>query len=142
MTEKSIGGMIVYCSDPRPEKAGLWKHIKRLLIPADQRFTPVGLLGAPVALARPADFPVKLAAILEDTDFAIEEFSESKFIVVGHDCGIYKRLAKRFPNRQFSLQEKMDDVAKAAEFLRERYPGVPVSAFFFKNTQPGFEQIT
>ena len=141
MNDKDIGGVIAYCSDPRTEKANLWKHIKHLLIPTEQRFTPVGTLGAAVALARPTDFPIKFAGIMEDIDFAFEEFSEKKIIVVGHDCGIYKRLAKRFPNHQFSLQEKMDDVAKAVKFLRERFPGVPVSAFFLKNAQPEFEEI-
>jgi hypothetical protein len=142
MAHKTIGGIVVYCSDPRLENANLWKHIKRLLIPADQRFTPVGSLGAPVALARPADFPVKFAGIMEDIDFALEEFSEGRFIVVGHDCGIYKRLSHRTASpRTFTIQEKMDDVAKAADFLRGRFPGMPVEAHFMKSG-PDFEKIS
>ncbi len=137
MSPKIIHGICVYCSDPRPENANLWKHIKNYLIPENQRFTPVGSLGAPVALARPGDFPVKFASIMEDVDFALEEFSESRFIVVGHDCGIYKRLAPR----KFSLQDKIADVAAAAEFLRNRFPGMPVSAFF-KREGHGFDQIS
>lgn len=134
MGEKMIHGICIYCSDPRPENANLWKHIKGYLIPENQRFTAIGSLGAPVALARPADFPIKFASIMEDIDFALAEFAQNRFIVVGHDCGIYKRLAPR----EFTLEEKKADIAAAAKFLRERFPGMPVSAFF-KKDGPGFE---
>ena len=136
MGEKKIHGICVYCSDPRPENANLWKHIKQLLIPENQRFTAIGSLGAPVALARPADFPIKFASIMEDIDFALAEFAECCFIVVGHDCGIYKRLAPR----KFTLEQKKEDVAAAAEFLKQRFPGMPVSAYF-KKDGVGFEKI-
>jgi hypothetical protein len=137
MTKKTIGGIVIFCSDPRTENANLWKYIKESLIPPDQRLAPVGLFGAPVALARPADFPIKFAAVMDDIGFALEEFAEGSFIVVGHDCGIYKRLEPR----KFSLKDKMDDIAKAANFLRERFPGMPVSAYF-KKTGAGFEHIS
>lgn len=136
MNEKKIHGICIYCSDPRPENANLWKHIKQHLIPEDQRFTAIGSLGAPVALARPADFPVKFAGIMEDVTFALEEFADSRFIIVGHDCGIYKRLAPR----EFTLADKIADMVVAAKFLKERFPGMPVSAFF-KTEAPGFETI-
>ena len=137
MSGKIIHGICIYCSDPRLENANLWKHIKNHLIPENQRFTAIGSLGAAVALARPADFPIKFASIMEDVDFALEEFSESRFIVVGHDCGIYKRLAPR----KFSLQDKIADIVNAAEFLRIRFPGMPVSAYF-KKEGPGFDTIS
>lgn len=136
MTKKTIGGIVVYCSDPRTENANLWKHIKQYLIPQNQRLTPIGCLGAAVALARPADFPVKFAAIMEDIEFALHEFADGKFIVVGHDCGIYGRLTPRL----FNIQDKKNDVAIAAQFLRERFPDMPVTAFF-KKSASGFEQI-
>ena len=135
--KKAIGGIVVYCSDPRTENANLWKDIKQHLIPQEQRLTPIGCLGAAVALARPADFPVKFAAIMEDIHFALEEFSEGSFIVVGHDCGIYKRLAPRI----FSLHEKMNDIAIAAGFLRSRFPDMPVAAWFKQAGGP-FEPIS
>lgn len=134
---KSIGGIVIYCSDPRTENANLWKHIKRLLIPEHQRFAPVGLFGAPVALARPADFPVKFAAIMEDVNFALEKFADGEIIIGGHDCGIYERLTWR----KFTLQDKMDDVVKGARLLRKKYPGMPVSAYFFVSATLSFEQL-
>jgi hypothetical protein len=137
VTKKTLGGIIVFCSDPRPENANLWKHSKLLLIPQEQRLTPIGLLGAPVALARPADFPVKFAAVMEDITFALEEFADGRFIVVGHDCGIYKRLEPK----KFSIGDKMEDIARAAHFLRKRFPGMPVTAYF-KKAGPGFETIS
>ncbi len=137
MIQKTIGGIVVYCSDPRPEKANLWKYIKQVLIPHDQRFTPVGMLGAPVALARPTDFPVKFAAVMEDISFALNNFAEERFIVVTHDCGIYERLAPR----QFVIQCKKDDANQAAAFLRERFPGKPVSAYFM-HKGPQFDQLS
>jgi hypothetical protein len=76
----TIAGIVIYCSDPRTDKANLWKDIKALLIPPDERLTPIGMLGAPVALARPADFPVKFAAIMEDIHFALEEFQGREFL--------------------------------------------------------------
>lgn len=142
MAKKTICGIVVYCSDPRVENANLWKPIKQLLIPEEERLAPIGMFGAPVALARPADFPIKFAAIIEDMEFALEEFAEGKIVIVGHDCGIYKRLAKRVfaPIKVVSLQEKMDDLAIGARNMRLRFPGVPVEAHF-KKAGPGFEQI-
>ena len=137
LSKKTIGGIVIYCSDPRTENANLWKHIKDLLIPQEQRLTPVGMLGAPVAIARPANFPVKFAAVMDDIEFALQEFAEGRFILVGHDCGIYKRIT----HRAFSIQDKMDDVAKATNFLKKRFPGMPISAYF-KKPDPGFEQIS
>lgn len=144
MAKKTIGGTIAYCSDPRTENANLWKPIKHLLIPQEERLAPIGMFGAPVALARPADFPIKFAAIIEDIEFALQEFAEGKILIVGHDCGIYKRLAMRpfAPIAKVTLQEKMDDLAVAARNMRLRFPGVPVEAYFKKTSAPGFERIS
>jgi len=134
---KVIHGICVFCGDPRPEKANLWKHIKQCLIPEHQIFTPVSPLGAAVALARPGQFPIKFASIMEDIEFALQEFSESRFILVGHDCGIYKRLAPE----EFTLEDKKKDLVRAAHFLKKTFPGVPVSAFFKNEGTTGFETM-
>ena len=136
MAEESINGIVVFCTDPRTKNANLWKHIKNHLIPPDQRLAPVGLFGAPVALARPADFPIKFAAVMEDIGFALKKFAKGRFVVVGHDCGIYTELTRS----KVTLGDKMNDIAIAADFLRGRFPGMPVSAFFKKSTS-GFEEI-
>jgi hypothetical protein len=134
---RTIAGIVIYCSDPRTDKANLWKDIKALLIPPNERFTPIGMLGAPVALARPADFPVKFAAIMEDIYFALEEFSKPRILIVGHDCGIYRRLSPR----EFNIADKKDDLAVAAKFLRGRFRGIPVSSFFKDAKACEFEKI-
>ncbi len=134
---KTIAGIVIYCSDPRTDKANLWKDIKALLIPPDERLTPIGMLGAPVALARPADFPVKFAAIMEDIHFALEEFSRPRILIVGHDCGIYRRLSPR----EFSIADKKDDLAIAARFLQSHFRGIPVSSFFKDAGSCEFEKI-
>lgn len=136
MGERINGGVVVLCTDPRLEKANLWKYIKQSLITEEQRWAPVGLFGAPVALARPHDLPVKFAAVMEDVVFALEEFAEPKFMVVGHDCGIYSRIEAR----EFTLEEKMADIARAAAFLRKRFPSAPVTAYF-KKVGPGFDTV-
>ncbi len=135
---KEIHGICIYCGDPRKATANLWKYIKAELIPEAERYTPIGQLGGAIPLARPADFPIKFAAIMEDIKFALEEFAESKFILVGHDCGIYKRLAPK----NFTLEEKKRDIALAAAFLREYYPNVPVSAWFKNVGVAEFEKIS
>lgn len=134
---KIIHGICIFCGDPRPETANLWKHIKQHLIPRDQIFTPICPLGAAVALARPTEFPIKFASIMEDIEFALREFAQSQFIVVGHDCGIYKRLAPQV----FTLEDKVADIIIAADFLRGRFPGTPVSAFF-KKVGSGFDEVS
>lgn len=134
---KTIAGIVIYCSDPRTDKANLWKDIKALLIPPDERLTPIGMLGAPVALARPADFPVKFAAIMEDIHFALDEFSKPRILIVGHDCGIYRRLRPR----EFSIDDKKDDLAAAAHFLKDHLRGIPVSSFFKDAKAHEFEKI-
>jgi hypothetical protein len=134
---KTIAGIVIYCSDPRIDKANLWKDIKALLIPPDERLTPIGMLGAPVALARPTDFPVKFAAIMEDIYFALEEFSKPRILIVGHDCGIYRRLSPR----EFNITDKKDDLAVATKFLRSRFRGIPVSSFFKDAKACEFEKI-
>lgn len=135
-TEKIIG-VVVYCSDPRTEKANLWKHIKRELIHEDERHAPVGLFGAPVALARPAVFPIKFAAVMEDIEFAIHEFSaRGKIILAGHDCGIYGRI----PDEEVDIETKKNDLIHAANLLRKRHIQIPVSAHFFLGSH--FEQVS
>ena len=129
MTTEKIIGVVIYCSDPRTDKANLWKHIKARLIAEDERYAPVGLFGAPVALARPESFPVKFAAVMEDVDFAIQEFSaRGRIILAGHDCGIYRRIPGE---NEFTIEDKKNDLIKAAGLLRKRFPQIPVSAHFF-----------
>jgi hypothetical protein len=131
--------IVIFCSDPRPEKANLWKDIKRLLIPTQERWIPLGILGGPISLANPADLPIDYACILGQIEFAMREFNPKGFVLVGHDCGYYKRILRLgFTVR---VETKMNDVAVAANFLRGRFPTMSVSAFF-KKPHDGFKTIS
>ena len=127
--------VIIYCSDPRPEKANLWKDIKRLIIPQHQRWVPIGLLGGPISLVHHADLPVDLACLIGQIEFALTQFQPKGFVVIGHDCGYYERILRR----KFKLDDKIEDAANAAAFLRERFE-LPAEAHF-KKTGSGFDQV-
>jgi len=125
---KKIDGVVFLCFDPR-EEANLWKNVKGELILPSQRFHPVGQLGTAVVLAMPAYFPVKFAAIMEDTRFALEEFARGNFILIGHDCGIYKLLKTQKPT---TLIQKVQDTISGAKCLQEHFPNIPISVWFKK----------
>lgn len=144
---KNIDGIVILCWDPRKENANVWKHTKRLLIPPEKRFTPIGSLGAPVAVAWPEYFPVKFASAMDDVDFALDNFTEEDFILVGHKCGIYSELLKKMVKRghaprQFTLQDMMDDIGKGVKRLKEMFPRASVRGHFLVDNSPRFEEIT
>lgn len=127
--------LIIYCSDHRLKKANLWKHIKSHLIPPDQRWTSIGVLGGPISLARPADLPVDFAFLLGQIEFVLGEFKPTGIVLVGHDCGYYGRFTKH----PVGIGEKKGDIRKAAELLAAKF-SLPVKGFF-KKPGLGFEQI-
>jgi|GEM_PF-7105195 len=142
MKSEQADGIFFLCADPRNEKANTWKYAKRLLVPEGKLVAPIGLFGTVPALARPLYFSMKVAAIMEDTLFALDNFAQPNFRVIGHDCGIYKMLGRfpRFKGCDFSLQEKMDDTVIAAKNIEEMFPGRPVSAHFLREDKT-FEQL-
>lgn len=136
MVTEVIDGIVIYCSDPRTEKANLWKDIKHYLIPHNQRWAPIALLGGPISLAHPTWLPIDFAFLIGQIEFALSQFKTAqKFIAVGHDCGYYGRM----PHRKFTLDDKKQDIHTIAEFLQERFK-MAVRGHF-KKPDRGFETI-
>jgi len=127
MTKDVMHGIVIFCFDPRAE-ANLWKDVKAELIKPEKRLFPVSCLGAPTALARPADFPIKFAYIMEEIQdaFGIFEFAQKKFVVVGHDCGIYKRVPYLVTT---PFNSKVADIISAGRLLKTRFPEIPTVAW-------------
>jgi hypothetical protein len=140
--EMEYDGVVLYCSDPDPEKANLWKDIKRDLIPENERWVPIGLLGAPVALAHPAFLPVDFACIMGQIEFAQthKHFRRKAFMVVSHDCGYYERIMP-LARRDFTIGDKMADVATGLVLIKSRFQVAIVKGFFKRPEHPGFEEI-
>jgi hypothetical protein len=140
--EMEYDGILIYCSDPDPEKANLWKDIKRCLIPEHERWVTIGLLGAPVALAHPAFIPIDFACIMGQIEFAQthKRFRHNAFMNVSHDCAYYERITS-LARQNFTIGDKMADVATGVTLLKNRFQGVNVKGFFKKPGHPGFEEI-
>jgi hypothetical protein len=133
--EAKVAGIGIFCSDPR---ANLWKAIKRELISPSKTIIPLGFLGGPICLANRGDLQKELNFLLSQIHFALGVFPGVKdFLVVGHDCGFYKLI----PWKEFSLADKKKDLARAANFLRKRFPQLTTTAHFKDTQGDGFEKI-
>ena len=135
--EKIVGGC-VFCSDPTKH---LWKGIKTHLIAPDRRLAPLGLLGAPVALAYPEFLPIEYAVIvIRQIPFAMKKFPNLKeIIIVGHKCGYYANI----PGHESATVTKMkDDLSIAAVRLRLLFPALDISAYYAKDDgNDGFDPV-
>lgn len=131
-----ITGIGIFCSDPR---AGLWGAIEKKLLLPGQIIVPIGVLGGPVPLANKEWLPVEFNFLVEQINFALATFPfVQEFIVVGHDCGYYKKV-----RRGWTFNAKKFDTRTAAAFLTERYTGMRARAYFAEGA-PGnvvFEKI-
>lgn len=127
--------IIIYCSDPRSEKANLWKTIKSCLIPPNDWWVPIALLGGPISLANPTKLPLDFAFLMGQIEFAMSQFPIKKFVVIGHDCGYYERIS----HRKTTIKRKRNDVARAAKLLKRRFK-MPVEGFF-RNDNGGFDKV-
>ena len=130
-----VSGICVYCSDPRDD---LWKEAKKQLIPSSERFVPLGVLGGPICLANSEDLPMEYNFLLAQIHFARMTFPRvKKLLVIGHDCGYYEQIK----NKTFSLNDKIQDLVKAAQLLEERFSDLTVTAFFKDTEAPGFTKM-
>lgn len=129
-------GIAIYCSDPRPN---LWKYIKQDLIPQNEIWVPIGVLGGGVCLANQEALPQEFNFLLAQIYFAMGTFPKAKkIIVVSHDCGYYARITQA----KVSIEKKKKDVAKAVVFLKKQIPGMEIVGFFAeKQGQDGFIKI-
>ena len=143
--EMKYDGILLFCSDPDPEKANLWKDIKRCLIPENERWVAIGILGAPVILANPIFLPIDFACIVGQIEFAqahkrFRNGRKNTFMIVSHDCGYYARITA-ITSQTFTIDNKMADVPKGADILKERFQGAVVKGYFKIPGQPGFQEI-
>lgn len=138
--KQTESGIVIFCSDPRPENANLWKDIKRFLIPENERWVPIGFLGAPVSLAHPAYLPTDFACLMGQLEFARRKFRTEKTKIISHDCGYYERIIE-LVLREFTIADKMVDVSTGIALLKDRFPGDEITGHFKKPGHPGFEDI-
>lgn len=133
--EATVVGIVIFCSDPR---AGLWKKIKQELIQPEEMFAKVGVLGGPISLANPEHLPTECNFLLAQIHFVLGTLPDiTRLVVIGHDCGFYKQIT----HKKVTLNDKKEDLAKAAVFLKEHFPGLATTAFFENGRGFDFERI-
>jgi hypothetical protein len=124
--EVVVIGIVVFCSDPRPE-ARLREKIKQELISQEDMFAPISILGGPIALAHQNILRTDFNFLMAQFYFALGTFPGiSRIIIVGHDCGFYTQI----PGGPFTIGQKREDIIKAATFLRKSFPRLTITAFF------------
>ena len=111
-----VTGMAIYCADPT---INLWKKVKREVIHHEKVVVAIGILGGPVCLARPDDLDIEFQFVISQLQIAINKFRNFKDVFLfGHDCGFYTEVAQK----NFSLEEKEEDIKIGQKFLEGRLP--------------------
>jgi hypothetical protein len=133
-------GICVYCTDPRDH---LWKRTKAQIIPPDEWYVPIGVLGGPICLAYPKDLPIEFNFLLAQIHFALGTFptAQGRILIIGHDCGYYSKLQSGSPRRHFSLADKRRDLIIAANMLHRHFSRTRVMGYFKEPRTPGFTQM-
>jgi hypothetical protein len=135
---EAVIGIGIFCSDPRPG-ANLWKEMKKRLVHVEETIVPLGVLGGPISLANQDDLPTEFNFLMAQIYFALATFPTAKrILVVSHDCGYYNQIR----SRTFTLLDKENDLIKVANFLKERFPELVVTTYFWTNKEAGFKKIS
>jgi len=121
-----IHAAAVYCSDGR-----VGEHFDEFLqdglhLP---RYDRVALPGGPACLAGYAKAYVERDGVREELRFLVEVHKLERLVLIAHQgCAFYsQRLA--LPDDEIEVRQR-EDLARAADFIRETMPGIVVETFF------------
>lgn len=126
LNEEPVDALVVYCSDPRFQKA--FRHFLKNEL-GIKNPAPLSLGGSIHPFGQRAEFMENFQMLRQQIKFFLEEGKISRVVIINHDdCQWYKKFKGEISSA--AIQQKMiRDLLSAAEYITDNF-SVKVETYF------------